>query len=119
MSWKYPLTDPASGHSIEIRDDPEEGAYVVEVDGQRAGKAVYHMRGGRHLFVHTEIDDSFSGMGVATRLVRAALDDVRARDGIVVPICPFFDAYIKRHPEYDDIVDHEMTDSINARRKDP
>lgn len=103
---------------IEIRDDPEEGAYVVEVDGERAGKAVYHMRGGRHLFVHTEIDDQFAGTGLGTQLVRYALDDVRAKGGTMVAICPFFAAYIDRHPDYLDIVDRELTERIH-RRKNP
>jgi len=105
-------------HEIEIRDDPDAGAYVIEVDGLPAGKAVYHMRGGRHLFVHTEVDDEFSGMGLGTRLVRFALDDVRSGNGTVVPICPFFAAFIKRHPEYQDIVDQEVTDRINRSREE-
>jgi predicted GNAT family acetyltransferase len=108
------LTEP----TIEIRDDPDEGAYLVEVDGKRAGKAVYHMRGGRHLFVHTEIDDRFSGAGLGTRLVRHALDDVRANKGTIVPICPFFAAFLESHPgEYEDIIDRELTDRINRRRE--
>jgi predicted GNAT family acetyltransferase len=103
---------------IEIRDDPEEGAYVIEVDGERAGKAVYHMRGGRHLFVHTEIDDRFAGSGLGTQLVRYALDDIRANGATMVPICPFFASYIDGHPDYLDIVDRELTERIN-RRKNP
>jgi predicted GNAT family acetyltransferase len=106
------MTDPL----IEIRDDPDEGAYVVDVDGERAGKAVYHMRGGRHLFVHTEIDDRYAGTGLGKRLVRYALDDVRAKQGTMVPICPFFAAYLKRHPEYEDVVDRELTDRIHRAR---
>jgi len=101
---------------IEIRDDPEESAYVVEVDGERAGKAVYHMRGGRHLFVHTEIEDRFAGTGLGTQLVRYALDDVRAKRGTMVPICPFFAAYLEGHPDYGDIVDQELTERINKRK---
>lgn len=106
------MTEPR----IEIRDDPEEGAYVVEVNGERAGKAVYHMRGGRHLFVHTEIDDRFAGSGLGTQLVRYALDDVRAKRGTMVPICPFFAAYLERHPDYEDIVDQELAARINRRK---
>lgn len=106
------MTEP----KIEIRDDPDEGAYVVEVDGERAGKAVYHMRGGRHLFVHTEIDDRFAGTGLGTQLVRFALDDVRAKRGSMVPICPFFAAYLERHAEYEDIVDRELANRINRAR---
>lgn len=97
---------------IEVFDDPEDHVYVITVDGQRAGKAVYHMRGGRHFFVHTEVDSEFEGKRLGSQLVQFALEDVKLKDGSVVPICPFVRAYIKRHPEYEDLVDHEILDRI-------
>jgi hypothetical protein len=36
--------------------------------------------------------------------VRAALDDARERGLRVVPICPFVDDYVRRHPAYADLV---------------
>lgn len=103
---------------IAIRDDADERAYVVEVDGERAGMAEYRDRDGSRVFRHTEVDDRFSGAGVGTRLVRHALDDVRESGGKVVPLCPFFAAYIKRHPEYEDLVDQEMTEMYRSRMRD-
>jgi hypothetical protein len=32
------------------------------------------------------------------------LDDVRARELRVLPVCPFVRAYVQRHPEYTDLV---------------
>lgn len=104
---------------IEVHDDPARHAYVVTVDGEEAGKSVYHMRGGRHIFVHTEVDDAHSGRGVGTRLVQSALDDVRDRGGTIVAICPFVAAYVRRHPEYDDLIDHELTQRIERREQRP
>lgn len=94
--------------NVRIWDDDENHRYALEVDGTLAGMAVYHLRGGRHFFVHTEVDDEFSGRGLGTRLVKTALDDVRDAGGSVVPLCPLFAAYIKRHPEYEDLVDREI-----------
>lgn len=95
--------------NVRIWDDAENHRYTLEVDGQRAGMAVYHQRGGgRRFFVHTEVDDAYSGRGFGNRLVKHALDDVREAGGRVVPLCPLFAAYIKRHPEYEDLVDHEI-----------
>jgi predicted GNAT family acetyltransferase len=94
--------------NVRIWDDEENHRYALEVDGHQAGMAVYHLRGGRHFFVHTEVDEEYSGRGLGTRLVKHALDDVREMGGQVVPLCPLFAAYIKRHPEYDDLVDHEI-----------
>jgi predicted GNAT family acetyltransferase len=101
---------------VDIRDEPGEEAYVIEVDGIRAGKAEYRSIEGRRVFTHTEVDGGYSGMGLATRLVRFALDDMRAQQTQVVPLCPFFAAYIRRHPEFDDLVDHELTMELKKRR---
>lgn len=108
-----------SEEQVRIWDDDENHRYVLEVDGQQAGLAVYHLRGGRHFFVHTEVDDAHSGRGLGTRLVKHALDDVRSAGGSVVPICPLFAAYVKRHTEYDELVDHEIMDRVDrASRRD-
>jgi uncharacterized protein len=103
---------------IEIRDETDENAYVVEVAGERAGKAEYRDRGESRVFRHTEVDERFSGSGLGSKLVRHALDDVRASGGKVVPLCPFFAAYIKRHPEYENLVDQEMTEMYRERMRE-
>jgi len=101
---------------VQVRDDPERERYVALVDGEPAGFTVYHIReGGLHFFVHTEIDDAFGGMGVGTKLVRGALDDVRAKGGKIVPICPFVAGFVRRNPDYDALVDHDVYDQIAAR----
>lgn len=99
---------------VVIRDDSENHRYVAELDGTRVGMAVYHLRGDRHFFVHTEVDSEYEGQGIGTNLVQSALDDVRDQGGTVVPICPLFAAYIKKHPEYSAIVDHEITDRLGS-----
>lgn len=108
------MTEP----NIVVRDEPDERAYVVHVDGERAGMAEYRDRDGSRVFRHTEVDDRFSGSGVGTTLVRYALDDVRESGGKLVPLCPFFAAYIKRHPEYEDLVDQEMTEMYRERMRE-
>jgi predicted GNAT family acetyltransferase len=101
---------------IEIRDDPGNRQYAADVDGRLAGKAEYRLRGETYLFVHTEVDPQYRGLGVANRLARFALDDVRERGRTLVAICPFIAAFIKRHPEYDAIVNHELTDRLRRPR---
>lgn len=105
--------ESANELDIEIHDDAENHRYVVQVDGRQVGAAVYHLRGGRHLFVHTEVEPEYGGLGIGQRLVRYALDDVRLQGGMVVPICPFFVSFIDGHPEYADVVDQKVTDRIN------
>jgi predicted GNAT family acetyltransferase len=89
----------------EVRNNRDRSRYEILVDGELAGFAQYVMRGGRIVFVHTEIDDAYEGKGVGSELAKGALDDVRSRGLPVVPICPFIAGYIDRHPEYQDLVD--------------
>ncbi len=96
-----------------VIEHADEGRYVVEVDGETAGFTVYHLRGGnRYFFVHTEVMPPFAGTGVSRILVREALDDVKAKGGRVVPICPFVWAFIQNNPEYQEMVDHEIFNRI-------
>ena len=100
----------------EVRDNRNRSRYELVVDGEVAGFVQYSMRGGRLILVHTEIDEARAGHGLASILVSGVLDDVRRRRLRIVPICPFVEGYIERHPEYDDLVDHEMFDKLNTER---
>lgn len=89
---------------VAVRDNPEELRYEVVVDGEVAGEIRYRRSPDRIVLVHTEVSPALEGQGLAGRLVAGALDDIGARGLRVVPICPFVLAYIRRHPEYDDLV---------------
>jgi predicted GNAT family acetyltransferase len=87
-----------------VRENPEESRYEIR-DGDRVlGLAAYERRGGTTVFTHTEVDPDAGQDGLGSTLVRAALDDVRARGGSVVPQCPFVRGWIERHPDYADLV---------------
>lgn len=55
-------------------------------------------------FTHTEVDDAVEGQGLGSRLIRYALDDVRARGLKVRPVCPFVKTWIRRHEDYQDLL---------------
>ena len=62
---------------IEVRDNPESGTYEAILDGKVVGLIVYERGDGRRVVHHTIVDPGYRGRGVATELVRAALDDLR------------------------------------------
>jgi predicted GNAT family acetyltransferase len=104
-------------HGVEpvVRDDPDNHRYVLEIGGEVAGIAVYHRRGGRYFFVHTEVEPEHEGEGLGSTLARGALDDVREMGMKIVPLCPFITSFIERHPEYADMVDQPLLERINQR----
>jgi predicted GNAT family acetyltransferase len=93
---------------VEVRDNPSEHRFEIHDDGKLAGFARYVRRPGRIFFVHTEIDPAFEGRGLGSQLASAALDATRATGERVVPLCPFIASYVERHPEYADLIDHEL-----------
>ena len=95
----------------EVRDNRERTRYELLVDGELAGFLQYNMRGGRVILVHTEIDEARAGHGLASILVAGTLDDIRVRGLKIVPVCPYVERFLERHPEYDDLVDHELFDA--------
>ena len=89
---------------LVVRNNPEELRYEARRDGQLVGLIRYRIEPGVVVLVHTEVDDEVEGTGVGSQLVRGALDDLRGRGLRLVPVCPFVAAYLRRHPEYADLL---------------
>jgi len=85
---------------IEVRDNPAAEQWELRVDGDLAVFAAYHDHGNRRTFVHTETVDGFQGKGLASELVRTALEDARDRGLEINPVCPFVRGWLARHPEF-------------------
>ncbi len=89
---------------VTITDNLRRERYEILLDGKLAGFTQYRRRQAQIAFVHTEIGPSFEGQGLGGELIHFALDDARDKGLAVLPCCPFVNAYIKRHPEYVDLV---------------
>ena len=55
-----------------------------------------------------------SSVAVASTLIRWALDDVRRQAKRVVPLCPFVVAFLKRHPDYVDLVTDDYREKVTS-----
>ena len=73
--------------------------FEISVEDEVAGFAQFVDRDGRRIFVHTEVDETYSGQGLGGTLVGQALDQTIADGLAVVPICPFVAKYAKAHPD--------------------
>lgn len=96
-----------SGAQVRVRDASGESRYEITVDGELAGFAEYRRDPGRIVFTHTEVDDAYTGQGVAGQLAAAALDSAREQSLRVRPECSYIAGYIRKHPEYVDLVGDE------------
>ena len=88
---------------IAVVNNTAAKRFEVILDGKTA-VAEYRLGDGVIEFVHTEVPRELEGRGIASHLARAGLDYARANHLGVVPRCPFFAAWIDRHPEYQDLV---------------
>ena len=91
---------------VTVTNVPEKKRWEAHVDGALAGFAEYRDRADdsgavtERVFFHTEVDDAFEGQGVASQLVRFALDDAIERGFRIVPVCPYVKAWLERHDDY-------------------
>ncbi len=85
-----------------MRDNPAAEQWELRVDGELAVLAAYQDKGGQRTFTHTETQDGFAGKGLASQLVKAALDDAKSRALEVNPVCPFVRGWLDRHPGHFD-----------------
>ncbi len=99
--------------SIEVSDAPERNRYEAVRDGRVLGFAEYQRTHELVVFTHTEIDPAYEGQGVGSALVRSALDDVRELGLKALPVCPFVQAWIQRHPDYADL-DYRSSSGTSA-----
>ena len=89
----------------EFRHNESASKYEVTIDGEFAGEARYTLRGNEAAFDHTYVPRQFGGQGVAGRLVRYAMDDIRAKgEWKVRPVCSYVVGWFGKHPEYSDLL---------------
>ncbi|MDR2347338.1 MAG: N-acetyltransferase [Bifidobacteriaceae bacterium] len=89
---------------LTVRNDESASQYELLAGEARLGLAEYQARPGALDFVHTEIDPRVGGHGLGGVLVRAALDDVRARGLAALPYCTFVRHFMAENPEYIDLI---------------
>jgi predicted GNAT family acetyltransferase len=109
---KAPMTDKTGDPVTVTRGD---GRFTIAVDGKTVGLTAFSDRQGQRVFYHTEVDEAFGGRGLATIVIAEALAATRDEGLRIVPVCPTVTAYLKKHHEYDDVVDRptrEIMDSL-------
>ncbi|HET9840602.1 MAG TPA: GNAT family N-acetyltransferase [Nocardioides sp.] len=90
---------------VDVRDNPEKHRFEAYVEEKLAGFSVYELNDTGISIMHTEVDDVFEGQGVGSALVRQMLDRIRQDDDLKVTVlCPFVTGWLRKHPEYQDLL---------------
>ncbi|HEY3604614.1 MAG TPA: GNAT family N-acetyltransferase [Sporichthyaceae bacterium] len=89
-----------------VFDVQELSRFELRMDGELMGFCDYEPRRlpVRLVFPHVEVNPRHRGRGLASRLVHAAAVDVRARGGLIDPVCTFARAFFRKNPEFADVV---------------
>jgi predicted GNAT family acetyltransferase len=92
-----------SVETSSVQHDESGRRFTLTVEGNLA-HADYTLEGDRMLCTHTFVPPALRGLGLAERLVRAALAEARLRKWRVVPACSYVAVFIERHPEFRDLL---------------
>jgi hypothetical protein len=89
--------------SITIEHDEAAGRFSALVRGHLC-VCDYRLRDGTMFITHTEVAPELEGQGIAAELVRTALAHARTHGLKVRPLCSYVQAYVRRHPEVQDLL---------------
>jgi predicted GNAT family acetyltransferase len=95
------------------KDNSEKQRFEALIDGKVVAFAEYRAVGQNLMLTHTEVNPELEGQGVGGGLIKFALTDIRNKELSAIPMCPFVKSYIKRHPEYLDVVNPEHRHIFN------
>lgn len=86
-----------------VRHDAAARRFEVIVDGHTC-ELDYRLSGSVMTITHTGVPSAVGGRGIAARLVTAAFDVARTAGWRVVPACSYAAVFVRRHPEYADLL---------------
>jgi predicted GNAT family acetyltransferase len=89
--------------SDAVRDNSSLSRYELAFPGGTAF-VTYRKSPGVVSLLHAEVPAQFAGRGIGAAVTRGALEAIRAAGQKVDPRCSFVAAFIRRHPEFHDLV---------------
>ena len=86
-----------------IRQNTALSRFELDAEGGTA-TAHYRLADGTMILHHTETPPHLRGRGIASDVVRGALEAARAQGLKVAPRCGFVRRYMAQHPEFNDLL---------------
>jgi predicted GNAT family acetyltransferase len=89
--------------SNEVRDNPARNRFEMNA-GNDVAVVNYRLAPGVIVLTHTEVPKEREGQGLGSTIVRGVLQIARARGLKVVAACGFVSAFIRKNPEFQDLL---------------
>lgn len=92
-NYNFPLIDNEDRSCYEMHIEK----YIPQIEYMKSNK--------NEIFLtHTNVPTAIQDRGIGSYLVQKSLEDIERKKMLVVPMCPFVAAYIKKNPEWMRIV---------------
>ena len=98
-----------SDSEVTFKNNAERQRYVAVSNERSVAFSEYELAPGRIVFTHTVVRPEYEGRGIGSGLARFAIRDAQSQGLRITPVCPFVRAYLRRHPEYESIVDYPVS----------
>lgn len=90
---------------MDFRHNPELGRYEAWLDAELVAEAGYTTSGTVSDFNHTKVRPEYEGQGIASQLVRYAMDEIRAAgQWQVKATCPYVARWFETHSDYAELL---------------
>lgn len=88
---------------MAVRDNKDRSCFELDA-GNEIAFANYRLTPSAVIITHTETPRALRGRGIASELIKGALDLIRRDGKKVIAGCGFVVDYLDRHPEEADLV---------------
>lgn len=91
--------------NIVIEHDKKNHQFISEVEEKISHLKYTVLPDGKTLnYMSTYVPPELRGRQIAEQIVKFALDYAKENNYKIIPSCSYVDMYVKRHPEYNEIV---------------
>ena len=85
---------------MEVINNVHQNRFEFQIEG-RIAKIIYEIKNDKYYLVSTQVPKELSGQGIGSKLIKESLVQIEKMGFKVVAICPFIQAWFKKHPEKD------------------
>lgn len=94
-----------SKDEIRLERRGHRGRYVLDMPNGEPAELTFVDSGPGHIIVdHTWVPPDYRGRGIAEKLVVKVVEDARAQDLKITPLCRFVAAEFRRHKDWADLL---------------